>query len=246
MARTARFAWRRRREDSSEVRLNVISGLDKVSEVIGVEQLSHSILPAVIELAEDKQWRVRQAVSEYMPLLARQLGQAFFDGQLKQLCLGWLVDCVYSIREAAVKNLPKLAEIFGDGWAVANIVPRLVDLYQDQTNYMYRLTAFHAINELAVAGFNFAIIQAELLPLVLRAASEDKVSNIKFNAAKTLGTLIPYVLAAGEGAAAGGADGGGGGGPGLAPIRQALEGLMAHSDNDVKYYAAEAHKLCPS
>lgn len=73
----------------------------QVSEVIGVEQLSHSILPAVIELAEDKQWRVRQAVIEYMPLLARQLGISFFDQQLKGLCLSWLVDCVYSIRSGA-------------------------------------------------------------------------------------------------------------------------------------------------
>ena len=40
-----------------------------------VGQLTNSLLPAVIELAEDKQWRVRQAVIEYMPLLARQLGQ---------------------------------------------------------------------------------------------------------------------------------------------------------------------------
>ena len=89
-----------------QVRLNVISRLEVVSDVIGVEQISHSILPAgkspfplvrlsgalrivatvcdsrslqcprtpvVMELAQDRQWRVRLAVIQYMPLLAKQL-----------------------------------------------------------------------------------------------------------------------------------------------------------------------------
>jgi len=43
------------------------------SQVIGVKQLSQSILPAIVELAEDPKWRVRLAIIEYMPLLAGQL-----------------------------------------------------------------------------------------------------------------------------------------------------------------------------
>ena len=42
-------------------------------QVIGVKQLSQSILPAIVELAEDQKWRVRLAIIEYMPLLAGQL-----------------------------------------------------------------------------------------------------------------------------------------------------------------------------
>ena len=81
-----------------QVRLNVISRLEVVSDVIGVDQIAHSILPAgrspclrtgrlgfvdlcecrsllsaVMELAQDRQWRVRLAVIQYMPLLAKQL-----------------------------------------------------------------------------------------------------------------------------------------------------------------------------
>ena len=41
--------------------------------VIGVHQLSQSLLPAIVELAEDTKWRVRLAIIEYMPLLAGQL-----------------------------------------------------------------------------------------------------------------------------------------------------------------------------
>lgn len=62
-----------------EVRLNIISNLDCVNEVIGIRQLSQSLLPAIVELAEDAKWRVRLAIIEYMPLLA---GQLVSQGQL--------------------------------------------------------------------------------------------------------------------------------------------------------------------
>ena len=44
-----------------------------VVPVIGISQLSTSLLPAIVELAEDTKWRVRLAIIEYMPLLAEQL-----------------------------------------------------------------------------------------------------------------------------------------------------------------------------
>jgi len=41
--------------------------------VIGVELLSQSILPAIVGLSEDKQWRVRMAIIENIPIIATQL-----------------------------------------------------------------------------------------------------------------------------------------------------------------------------
>ncbi len=41
--------------------------------MIGASQLSQSLLPAIVELAEDGKWRVRLAIVEYTPLLAAQL-----------------------------------------------------------------------------------------------------------------------------------------------------------------------------
>ena len=80
------------KDECPEVRLNIISNLDCVNEVIGIKQLSQSLLPAIVELAEDTKWRVRLAIIEYMPLLAGQLGVEFFDEKLNALCMTWLVD----------------------------------------------------------------------------------------------------------------------------------------------------------
>lgn len=53
------------RDECPEVRLNIISNLECVNEVIGIQQLSQSLLPAIVELAEDSKWRVRLAIIEY-------------------------------------------------------------------------------------------------------------------------------------------------------------------------------------
>ena len=63
-------------------------------QVIGIDLLSQSLLPAIVELAEDRHWRVRLAIIEYVPLLASQLGVEFFDDKLGSLCMQWLNDKV--------------------------------------------------------------------------------------------------------------------------------------------------------
>lgn len=67
-------------------------------QVIGIELLSQSLLPAIVHLAEDRQWRIRLAIIEYIPLLAAQLGREYFEEQLSSLCMSWLSDNVFSIR----------------------------------------------------------------------------------------------------------------------------------------------------
>lgn len=96
-------------------------------------------------MAEDKQWRVRLAIIEYIPLLASQLGVKFFDEQLSDLCMGWLGDTVFSIREAATQNLRKLTEVFGVEWAKGSIIPKVMAMGQ-HPNYLYRMTTCFAIS----------------------------------------------------------------------------------------------------
>lgn len=97
-----------------------------------------------MELAEDKQWRVRQAIIEYIPLLATQLGVSFFDDKLGSLCMSWLGDTVFSIREAATINLKKLTEVFGVDWARTTIIPKVLAM-GEHPNYLYRMTTIFAI-----------------------------------------------------------------------------------------------------
>lgn len=162
------------KDEFPDVRLHIISKLESVNKgkkakyskknhcaltfsyfsfyiVIGIELLSQSLLPAIVQLAEDKQWRVRLAIIEYIPLLASQLGVKFFDEQLSDLCMGWLGDTVFSIREAATQNLRKLTEVFGVNWAKDSIIPKVMAMGQ-HPNYLYRMTTCFAISVSAIAG----------------------------------------------------------------------------------------------
>jgi len=215
------------KDEYPEVRLNVIARLDKVSFVMGIDKLSSELLPAIVDLAEDRNWRVRLAIIEHIPLLARQLGKEFFDNDMKlgDLCLNWLGDCVFSIREAAIQNLKSLTTVFGVAWAKENIVAQIVQLFHNSTNYLYRMTALNAISVLAeVVGAD--LVEEMFLPVVLEKGCTDSVPNIRFGAAKTLAKLGPYVRTETRDSLIR---------PGLMSLTQEVE-----KDNDVRYYASEA------
>jgi len=212
------------KDEFSDVRLNIIAKLDAVNSV-GIELLAQSLLPAIVELAEDRQWRVRLAIIEYIPLLGSQLGIQFFDEKLSNLCLTWLGDNVFAIREAAALNVKKLAEVFGTEWAKNNIIPKVLSLYT-HPNYLYRMTTLFSIGQLAsVVGGDVTI--NVMLPLVIRMV-KDPVPNIRFNAAKTLHTLVPLLDSTVV----------------QSQIKPALNQLYDDSDRDVKYYASLAIQAC--
>jgi serine/threonine-protein phosphatase 2A regulatory subunit A len=187
--------------------------------------LSQSLLPAVVDLAEDRQWRVRLAIIEAMPLLAEQLGVNFFDQKLCGLCKDWLGDNVFSIREAAALNLLKLTQVFGCEWAQSHLIPQVLDI-QSHANYLHRLTSLIAIKVLAEA-FQGEVLQTLLLPPVLRMA-EDPVPNIRFNVCKTLKELVPKVDSTTMNA----------------QIKPVLTGMAQDADRDVKFFANQALTVC--
>lgn len=57
-----------------EVRLSLVEQLPIIHKTLGPETLSQSILPVLLELAEDSKWRVRNEVIKFLPKLILQLG----------------------------------------------------------------------------------------------------------------------------------------------------------------------------
>uniref|UniRef100_A0A8C0F5A6 Protein phosphatase 2 scaffold subunit Aalpha n=1 Tax=Bubo bubo TaxID=30461 RepID=A0A8C0F5A6_BUBBB len=104
------------KDECPEVRLNIISNLDCVNEVIGIRQLSQSLLPAIAELAEDAKWRVRLAIIEYMPLLAGQLVR-----------LGGCPE----VRLNIISNLDCVNEVIGIRQLSQSLLPAIVELAED-------------------------------------------------------------------------------------------------------------------
>jgi len=135
------------RDDSTEVRLNIIGNLSSVDSVIGMEQLASSLLPAILELAGDTKWRVRLAIISHIPLLADQLGKEVFEEKLSGLALDLLTDKVYAIREAACENIRRIVRIFEMEWVVNMLMPKLEELIGDK-NYLRRMTCLFTIKSI--------------------------------------------------------------------------------------------------
>ncbi|XP_062915844.1 serine/threonine-protein phosphatase 2A 65 kDa regulatory subunit A alpha isoform-like [Mobula hypostoma] len=126
--------------------------------------ISH-ILPYVKELVSDTNQHVKSAlasvimglstilgkdstVEHLLPLFLAQLkdkGVEFFDEKLNSLCMTWLVDHVYAIREAATNNLTKLVEKSGKDWAESTIVPKVLAMASDP-NYLHKMSTLFCIN----------------------------------------------------------------------------------------------------
>ena len=65
------------------------SKLLSLVQVIGIELLAQTLLPAVEDLATDKHWRVRQAIIEHTPMLATQVGVFICVLTVALLALGY-------------------------------------------------------------------------------------------------------------------------------------------------------------
>lgn len=116
--------------------------------MIGIENLQQSIIPSLTELSQDKNWRIKLLVVEQFPVLARQLGESFFNEKLNPICAAWLKDSVFTIREAAINNMKQLTIIFGPQWAAKNMLPRLLALHSDPI-YLHRLTPLFGMATIA-------------------------------------------------------------------------------------------------
>jgi serine/threonine-protein phosphatase 2A regulatory subunit A len=199
----------------------VLARLDAINEVLGIEVLSQSLLPALASLAADIKWRVRLAVIQHMPLLLNQVSAAFFGDKFTDMCLAWLSDPVFAVRCAAVDNLKVLHTRLGESWTCTCVIPKLETLTSNKS-YLLRLTGLHAIQALS-SCLSVSNAEKHLIPRVLHLA-KDPVPNIRMNCARALLTLLKVLPASNS-------------------FRQVvvenLAELSSDSDRDVKAAAAQ-------
>jgi serine/threonine-protein phosphatase 2A regulatory subunit A len=180
--------------------------------------LSQSLLPAIIDLAEDSKWRIRLAIIDHIPALAAQLGTTFFNDKLNSISLGWLSDDVYTVRRASTENLKKLTLLFGEDWAKEQLLPR-IDRMHVHTNYLQRMTALYGVQVL-VSSMSFEVIENLLVPIVMQM-TKDSVPNVRFTSIKTIEAILKHIKTNDI----------------LTEMIKSLSYLASDTDRDVKYFA---------
>lgn len=214
-----------------------------MNSVVSIDLLSQSLLPAIVDLAEDSKWRVRLAIIELIPVLAKHLGREYFGDKLSALCMAWLDDGVHSIRRAATENLMLLTELFGEEWAVDHVLPRIERMQMHQ-NYLHRTTALYVL-QVVVKCFSIATIDKKVVPIVA-LMSADPVPNIRFIAAKTIQMILGRCHALRASTSSASAPTKGSAAISLVSCSEEMSAMLSKllldSDRDVKFYAAQALK----
>ena len=205
-----------------EVRLKVLSNLDKVVGTIGSKRTKEVVLPKLMSLFDDQQWRIRQNIVQQVPLLAQNLGPQLFEQHLFKPFWDMFRDHVASVRVAATKSLAELGKQMGSDWCMRHLVPNLSELYKSSKSYLGRITVLYAIEHLCSTP-ELSEVLNELLPIIKEGTS-DSVPNVKFVSAKVIRSL-------GEVFAANNMSN---------DIQSSLRKLENDSDKDVKYFAHNA------
>lgn len=69
--------------------------MKSLAEVIGSIEMDTHIVPVLIELGNDKNWRVKLAVLEFIPFLSEMIDKDVFKNRLESVVFGWLTDPVF-------------------------------------------------------------------------------------------------------------------------------------------------------
>eukprot|EP00624_Nannochloropsis_granulata_P002618 evm.model.NODE_23176_length_15026_cov_24.516239.1 len=185
---------------------------------------SPSILPILLDLRDDDNWRLRKAAIEALPVLAEHMPSAdhtlLFEPALLPHLLSAFQDRVSQVRMAATGALNHLARVAGPEFIRSKVFPRMKELYHDAAFYLVRSAVLQATKVLARLSplVDPSSLRSSIQPCLQNLVASDPDSDVRFYAALALEQKEEASLAAAAaipGGAAASAVAAGGGGLGL-------------------------------
>jgi len=195
-----------------------------------ISLLEESIIPSIMELTLDTDWRVRLGIIEKFPALAQQFGLSFFNERLFDLCLAALEDNVADIRLSGASNLSQIADIFNNfnkdnyKWTKEVLVPALIEKIHPSRHYLHRLVYLLSFKYLCE---NLGVEHNDdLIKEIIHFMTEDVVANVRFKACQIVQFLIKHKLISDRF---------------LKVVRIKLQHMMNDDDDqDVRFFAAQS------
>jgi len=182
---------KRKRMEKQKQNMNKMKKFD-------ISLLEESIIPSIMELTLDNDWRVRLGIIEKFPALAKQFGLKFFNQRLFALCLASLEDNVADIRLSAASNLFEISTIFNKvnkdnfQWTKEQLIPSLVQKIHSSTHYLHRLIYLLSFQYLS-EGLGMDRNQ-DLIKEIVQFMCNDPVANVRFKACQIITLLAKHQL----------------------------------------------------
>lgn len=165
-------------DENFDVKLRMIQGLGKLAFTVGNDMMSPNLCNVLMALSKDSpQWRLREAVIRCCVDLCKSLGDEIFTRTLQDIYFNFLVDPISEVRNSGVHTLTELISVLGDDWVIAELLPKLQDIYH-QRNSVIRITVLHSLSKL-----NLTVDQ---LSTTVYFAAKDNVPNVRLVLCKVM------------------------------------------------------------
>ena len=165
------------KDEAHDIRMLIIKNLDKLNEVINIDNYVQGIIPSLMEISENSNWRVRNQVQEIIPTIARIVKKKIFLENIMPICLKWLTDQVFAIRQNACKILKRLYNIFKGEDFEKKLISKLNSMVKTES-YLIRITVVLLIKEFLIDEYELDFMEKKLFP-ILAKLSNDKISNVR-------------------------------------------------------------------
>ena len=101
----------------------------------------------------------------------------------------FLTDTAATVRSSVIPTIMKLTDSFKGEWAVLTVIPRLVEVFeQEKQGYLYRMSVIKTAIAI-VPHLTKAQASTHILPL-LQKSSKDEIPNVKITLVKLLPTIM--------------------------------------------------------
>ncbi|KAI4462166.1 serine/threonine-protein phosphatase pp2a 65 kda regulatory subunit [Holotrichia oblita] len=97
--------------DSSKVKESIVTNLNNIICVIGIEELSGTVQKLMTDLVKTSIWRTRRNLIVTLCHIARHSKKDYFDQHLKSLYVDLLNDRIYGVRKVATLILPVIKNL---------------------------------------------------------------------------------------------------------------------------------------
>ena len=165
------------KDEDHDIRMVIIKNLDKLNEVVNVDTFVQGIIPSLTEISDNNNWRVRNQVQEIVPVFARIVKRSLFLESIMPICIKWLTDPVYAIRQNACKIIKRLYDIFKCEEFEKKLLNKISPMSKSDS-YLLRITVVILIKEFLVDEYELDFLEKKLFPYIIKL-SDDKIPNVR-------------------------------------------------------------------
>ncbi len=172
-------------DENLDIRINLINNLCQLSDIFEPTTILDKIIPSIVEISSNKSWRIRTKIINIIQIIATKLYiQNIFIHYILNICLNFLTDHVYAIREAGCKLLCNIYKNVKDSEFERRLIEKLNEM-SNSSNYLIRNTCGMFIKyfiEKINDKIYFDFFEKKLINIVYKL-TVDKISNVRITCA---------------------------------------------------------------